>query len=68
MDRWNVCRELKDKVFGTNTFWVTEILPTTEFEQGILVRGNFRGDKTSKFEEICAKVSELYGARNSFPE
>lgn len=41
---------------------MTEILPTTEFEQGILVRGNFRGDKTSKFEEICDKISQLYGA------
>lgn len=55
-------KELKEKVFGTQTFFVTEILPTAEFDQGILVRGNFRGKREEKFEEICNKIQELYGA------
>jgi len=55
------CREMKEKIFGTSTFWATEILPTAEFEQGILARGNFRGDKQQKFKEICERVSNLYG-------
>lgn len=54
-------KEMKEKVFGTQTFFVTEILPVVEFEQGILVRGNFRGDVTEKFGQVCDKVKELYG-------
>lgn len=54
-------KELKEKVFGTQTFFVTEILPTAEFDQGILVRGNFRGQREEKFKEICEKIQELYG-------
>ena len=56
-----LCSELKEKVFGTTTFWVTEIVPTSDFEQGILVRGNFRGPIETKFEEICEGVAKLYG-------
>jgi len=54
-------KEMKEKVFGTQTFFVTEILPTVEFDQGILVRGNFRGDKEEKFQEICKRIYDLYG-------
>ena len=53
--------EMKEKVFGTQTFFVTEILPVVEFDQGILVRGNFRGDMTEKFGQVCDKVKDLYG-------
>lgn len=55
--------EMKKKVFGPQTYFVTEVLPVVEFEQGILVRGNFRGDRTKKYHEICDKVAELYGEK-----
>ena len=38
--------EMKAKVFGPQTYFVTEVLPVVEFDQGILVRGTFRGDRT----------------------
>ncbi len=55
--------EMKTKVFGPQTYFVTEVLPVVEFDQGILVRGNFRGDRTKKYREICDKVAELYGEK-----
>lgn len=55
--------EMKNKVFGPQTYFVTEVLPVVEFEQGILVRGNFRGDRTKKYREICDKVAQLYGEK-----
>lgn len=53
--------EMKAKVFGPQTYFVTEVLPVVEFDQGILVRGNFRGDRTKKYREICEKIEALYG-------
>ena len=55
--------EMKAKVFGPQTYFVTEVLPVVEFDQGILVRGNFRGDRTKKYREICEKIEALYGDR-----
>lgn len=59
--------EMKEKVFGTQTFFVTEILPVVDFDQGILVRGNFRGDMTEKFAVVCQKIKDLYGTHLSCP-
>lgn len=55
--------EMKTKVFGPTTYFVTEVLPVVEFDQGILVRGNFRGEREKKYREICEKVKELYGEK-----
>ena len=56
-------RLLKDKVFGPNTFWVTESDPVPGIEDSLLVRGNFRGPQERIFEEICEGVRELFGDR-----
>jgi len=48
-------------VFGPQTFWVTETVPAPGFEEGIVVRGNFRGPRDKVFEEVCQKVAEFFG-------
>lgn len=54
-------KELKDKVFGPNTFWVTETDAVPGVEDSLLVRGNFRGPKEKVFAEICDGVASLFG-------
>lgn len=54
-------RILKDKVFGAQTFWMTETAPIPGISEGIIVRGNFRGPREEKFAEICARIEELFG-------
>jgi membrane-associated protease RseP (regulator of RpoE activity) len=54
-------REFKDKVFGPNTFWVTETDAVPGIEDSLVVRGNFRGPKEKVFAEICEGVQKLHG-------
>lgn len=54
-------REFKDKVFGPNTFWVTETDAVPGIEDSLVARGNFRGPKEKVFAEICESVEKLHG-------
>lgn len=56
-------RKIKDKVFGPQTFWVTETAAVPGVDGGVVVRGNFRGAKDVVFSEVCRRVQELYGER-----
>ncbi len=48
--------------FGPLTFWVTEIKNIEEQDRvGVLVRGNLRTDRQKVFDNLCQKVTELFG-------
>merc|ERR1719243_26662 len=54
----------KEKVFGANSFWVTEMVPDGALEDGMLFKGNLRGkDKRAVYEELCAGMRELFGEK-----
>lgn len=57
------CRILKEKVFGPQSFWVTEAVPAFGLEEGLIVRGNFRGPREAVFAEVCKKVEEIFGGK-----
>ena len=58
------CKLLKEKVFGANSFWVTEMVPDGALEDGMLFKGNLRGkDKRAVYEELCAGMRELFGEK-----
>lgn len=52
---------LKDKVFGPQTFWMTETVPAPGLPEGVVVRGNFRGPREPTFAKICEDVEQLFG-------
>ena len=54
-------RTMKEQVFGTTTFWVTEIVPSDNPEKGVIVRGNMRGDKGQLFSDILRKLKDVFG-------
>jgi len=56
------CKLLKEKVFGANSFWVTEMVPDGALEDGMLFKGNLRGkDRKAVYEELCTGTRELFG-------
>merc|ERR1711871_1217524 len=56
------CKLLKEKVFGANSFWVTEMVPDGALEDGMLFKSNLRGkDRKAVYEELCSGTRELFG-------
>lgn len=51
---------LQEKVFGYRTFWVTSKEPFGAFGEGILFKGNLRGNREEVFEKIQEGLKELF--------
>ncbi|CAI5466764.1 unnamed protein product [Closterium sp. Yama58-4] len=49
---------LRDRVFGFDTFFVTDLEP---YEGGVLFRGNLRGDSERAYTKLTARLKEVYG-------
>ena len=53
---------MKERVFGADTFWVTEVLPANDEYGGQRFRGNMRGkNENDSFFEIESRMKELFG-------
>ena len=67
MSKADIKKLRESGVFGPLSFWVTEIKnleeegPQPGMKLGVLIRGNLRTDRTTVFESLCEKVSELFG-------
>ncbi|CAI5505411.1 unnamed protein product [Closterium sp. Naga37s-1] len=53
-----VIDSLRDRVFGFDTFFVTDMEP---YEGGVLFRGNLRGDSERAYTKLTARLKEVYG-------
>ncbi|CAG9463210.1 unnamed protein product [Pedinophyceae sp. YPF-701] len=56
-------KEFKEKVFGPQSFWVTEMRPSEDVVGGWLVRGNLRAPREDVFDAARAGAEKLFGDR-----
>ena len=57
------CKAIKEKVFGADTFWVTDMVPNDDLIGGMLFKGNLRGDLAEIFPKVDEQVRELFDAK-----
>lgn len=56
-------KQIKEKVFGATSFWVTDTRPLAmqTLELGVVIRGNLRGKREDVFKEVCEKMATMFG-------
>ena len=54
------CKAIKDKVFGAETFWVTETVPNDDIIGGMLFKGNLRGEVDEVYTKVEEKIKSLF--------
>ncbi|KAL6776680.1 EGY1 [Auxenochlorella protothecoides x Auxenochlorella symbiontica] len=55
--------DIKSKVFGPDTFWVTDVLPSSGLEGGVMFRGNLRGKREKVVAEVMQRLHDAYGGK-----
>lgn len=55
--------EMRGRVFGPDTFWVTEQRPSTSFPGAVLFRGRLRADLGQAAELVARQLEEAYRGR-----
>eukprot|EP00212_Chloropicon_laureae_P008502 CAMPEP_0197490336 /NCGR_PEP_ID=MMETSP1311-20131121/4907_1 /TAXON_ID=464262 /ORGANISM="Genus nov. species nov., Strain RCC856" /LENGTH=668 /DNA_ID=CAMNT_0043034839 /DNA_START=116 /DNA_END=2122 /DNA_ORIENTATION=+ len=57
------CKVIKERVFGAETFWVTEIVANDDIIGGMLFKGNLRGEVEEVFTKVEAEIKKLFPER-----
>lgn len=55
--------EMRSRVFGPDTFWVTEQRPSSSFPGAVLFRGRLRADLGQAAELVARQLEEAYRGR-----
>ena len=54
------CKVMKERVFGAETFWVTEIVQNDDIIGGMLFKGNLRGEVDAVYEKVETEIKRLF--------
>lgn len=54
------CKVIKEKVFGAESFWVTETVANDDVIGGMLFKGNLRGEVESVYNKVEQEIKKLF--------